>query len=410
MRRTVFSLVTTTLVGSLALSACGGSDGPTLQGTTPLAQMTSAVDGTDGATITGRFTPTTGEAAAIEGSWIGHTSVGTSGALRTGMAAAGRTLPFEARWLDSTLYVHRTTSAGDTQLGATLPFVVRPAGGAEWGRTPLGGLTLPLLDPYVVPALLERLTKTNVVLDKTASGTYKSKAPTLLGLDIAGAIVEITVDGSMRPTRVSVHATKASFEYTVSWKQPAAVEAPPEAQTGPLVPVVEPARPVGEFTPAASGTDGGAWSLERADGTKGTTCWRVTATPTIALNGTDAAGVRCIAAIAADADPADTVVFVAENARQASRDFAAVVFPKGAHDLVVGYVGGRTAPAAVPTPITTPFVMTAPLLRGPAYLAVTLSSGEFVECGRGAIGIASDLSDSNLTGSIDGTPWTCAVN
>lgn len=165
--------------------------------------------------------------------------------------------------------------------------------------------------------------------------------------------------------------------------------------------------PTGAYRTVRSGTtevDGRrvTWSLRRAPGSGGTTCWRFEAKPAAKSAGANAPkGARCSFAPAADADPVDRPWFVQSNARSAPYGFVAFVAPKGTTKVRVGTEGGRFRTVTG----SSPFVFVNG--RDPLWVDLTLPGGPRLACPAGVLIDRYDLRDPILTKPSIGAAWFC---
>ena len=165
--------------------------------------------------------------------------------------------------------------------------------------------------------------------------------------------------------------------------------------------------PTGAYRTVRSGTtevDGRriSWSLRRAPGSGGTTCWRFEAKPAAKSAGSNApGGARCSIAPAADADPVDRPWFVQSNARSAPYGFLAFVVPKGTTKVRVGTEGGRFRTVSG----SSPFVVVNG--RDPLWVDLTLPDRTRLSCAAGVLIDRSDLRDPILTRPSVGAAWFC---
>lgn len=162
----------------------------------------------------------------------------------------------------------------------------------------------------------------------------------------------------------------------------------------------------GPYTQVGSGTANGiSFTIERAPATNGVACWRVQSTPAFVASATDREdGARCVATPTAS-DPTDQVLFPIDSGAGSPYELLGALLPEGA-TATLTMTDGSTRPftrgdagvaiyAGGPEP-------------GPAFLAVSLPTGEKLACGPGPISALTDVEGSSAP-DLAPQPWSCLV-
>src|SRR5689334_16710308 len=404
--------LTLTVVLAIAVSACDSGSGSTATGAgngSPLAKAATATAAASG-TARGTFDLTQGR-GTYSVRWKGDFAKGAG--LTTGHLPGVPAPPLEVRWLGGDIYVHRTASTD------------------VWGNSPIGQLAAVRPDTAVwstVPAdqagarVFAPLSPADLLTALSTSGTQKvSDGPTLGGVrtrkvevtDHIGVLfnwvgakqAEVLLDGKDRLRRATVTYGKEQLELTVAYpSRPVSVSPPSKADLAVKTP--PPPEPAGPFLTVRTGNDAGAaWTLQRAPGRDGGSCWRFTSTPAMPVvkpnYNTD---TRCVPPVAAGADVTDQTDFVLWTDGSTVPQAAVVAaVPPSITQATLGFVGGRIQPATVSNGLLT---WVGPSSEPLAYVGFQDGATK-IDCGIGAVSSPADLVNDAAVGNPFGSAWLC---
>jgi hypothetical protein len=215
---------------------------------------------------------------------------------------------------------------------------------------------------------------------------------------------ELWVDGDDRLVRVRMEGRRSFADVeVVEWGvEVDAVDAPsPDEVGGPAGP---PAMPDGDWGEVAAGDDAGVrWTLERAPGTRGTTCWRLVADPAVPTRSTGEEGEWCQRPATDDDLPEDRVQFVVD-AVDPQIDVLFAVVPAGSQ-VTITDVSGTGQPVAVGDDgLVTWFADTD---EHAVLVEVVLPGGDEVVCGPDIISELEDLEFVEPGRDLLTEPWFC---
>ena len=400
-----------TLLALALLGACSGSGGGSL-GKDPLATVVAAMQKAGSGRINGSIDGPKGtKPGTVSGEWSGDMT--GSASVRAGFVSrTGTKVPTELRWTAKTLYIKRATVT--LPANDTLVIFTRVAKFKPWRKFGLGpGITEALGSAFSPLALLKELQQVKAAPTAHGGETVGNVSTTRLSVRLTsvlgiwtGSTVDVWVDEHHLVRRVRIETPAGGVQYDVTdYGARVDVTAPaPNTITDESELVkIQAAEP---FKTVASGTSAGvSWSLQRAAGTQGTTCWRWQASRPLAQQLQAPEAGRCFRPVDPDATPDDQTQFLVYGNGKGSYDALAVVLPRSAKKLVLGFVGGKTQP--VPVPVGTPLVWVGPPSPFKAYLGITLANGSLVDCGAGAVTTVDDLTNPTLTGPAETAAWAC---
>jgi hypothetical protein len=218
------------------------------------------------------------------------------------------------------------------------------------------------------------------------------------------ASVSLWADSAGRVLRVHISSPSGGADYDVTgYKSQPAIQ-PPDRGKVVTPTTLPPPTASGAYAPAVSGnTNGVNWTLLRAPGTRGTDCWKWSATPPVKVLDTKADGSRCYLAPQPDDSAADATVFAVRSAPRGSYSALAVQLPKPAAKATLGLAGGKLEELK---PSGQYLVRVGPSSPLPAFLTVTFSDGSKIECGAGNILSADDLT-TTTDQQVSAGDWAC---
>jgi hypothetical protein len=406
------------LLAASVIVACSGDDdggGGGGLGDDPLATVTQSMAEAGSGRIEGTVDAPEGvEPGTVEGEWEGSLEEGSM-EVRAEFPRRGESLPVTLRVVDGTFYFERAPVA--LPRNDSLFVFSRDESFKPWRAASLGAVLDGVPSAFSPLALLEWIERNNVELE--AKGTEQigdvdatrltTTREILVGV-WTGSTVDLWVDGEQRVVRVRVAGDGGGTQYDVTdFGAEVEIEAPAEDEvsTETEQPVVEPSGP---FEEVASGTtEGVTWTLLRAPGTEGTSCWRWQATPPlpqVGLPNPDA--FRCVKAPDMPeevSDVSDEILFPVIGNGQGSYDALVALVPEDTAAATMGFVGGTTQDV----PVSKPFVWIGPPQPLKGYLGLTLDDGTRVDCGAGAITTPDDLTNDAFTGFATTAAWACLL-
>lgn len=319
----------------------------------------------------------------------------------------------DVRWSAGTMYLLRTASAKDfvgTPLGQLVG--VKP-GQAKWTTgKPFGIPARPIavFSPADLVAALSASQNVTTTEGPKIDGVATKKL-TVKGIGglllnwVTSKDAEVFVDDDALVRRVIVTSGNDRLQLDVRYSDAVpAVVIPPKAELESKA--LAPIAPAGPYRTVREGTTAGvAWKVQKAVGSRDSTCWRWSSTPQLAVvkpnYGTDA---RCHLPVAADAEPVDAIEFVMWTDGSKATTAAVVArVPSGITKAKLGFVGGRTEPATFAEGV---FVWLGDSSESLGLVEFETASGP-ITCGVGAVSDFGDLSNDSLVGNPFGSAWLC---
>lgn len=405
-RRATRALLVLALV--VGISACtDGDDGRDDATGDPLTQIRDATFDGGTARYTGEVRFADGSSGPVRGESQAEPPAGD---VRFPLATDGGVQEVQVVWVDGSVYVRRAITPDPDQVSA----VLRRADDLPWTASRYQPLATTVFAPYDPFRLLELLVR--VGAPTTADGTE-----TVDGEGLARYEVDLRPFGTVAPggaqtaelladddhrLRVVRLAGDQQVEYAIeSYGDEVAPSAPPagEIGTSASLPAVD---PTGPFEPVAQGVDEGvSWTLLRAPGEDGGSCWRLdTDAPLDPVAATHPDGVTCIAEIGPDDDDVEVVV---DAGAGAAVEVVVVVAAPGS--TIAGLQledGSRREVVADPSGFA---VYVGPRQPIAAVLEVVTPSGLLVTCGPGPVTELDDITfmAPDDAARLDRTPWLC---
>lgn len=406
-RRAAFLLTAFLVLAAVACTDDGGTDAA--DDRPALEQITAATVAEGSVAYSGETRFADGATGAIDGvSQVeppaGEVSfpVGTS----TGVQ------PVTVRWVGGDVFVQRAVTPDP----AAVSFFLRADTDRPWNKTrdqQVIGASFDAYDPF---RLLDRLTDMQVVaedqgaeeVDGAELDRYVVASLDPMSSPGGARTIELLTDADQRLQVVRLIA-EHTIEYAMSeYGVTVAPVPPPDDQIGAsrARPAVE---PTGPFEMVASGSSPAvtSWSLLRAPGTDGGTCWRFEASTPVDPVAAQPDGTTCITAPDPEASPDDQVEVVVDAGSAASFDAVVAVTPPDSTGAQMRLADGTRVPLAVdPNGFV---VYVGPKTPLAVVFDVTVPGGSVVTCGPGSI---SELEDLNVLtpddlARLDRAPWLC---
>ncbi len=326
-------------------------------------------------------TTVNGRSAPLRGRFSG-TQLATDGrGTLTGVAPLQPEAPLDVAWRDGQLASLRTEGISLSVWPS--PLVVQSVSAPIPPVGPMG-IFVSSVEPVFPPALLARIQNRPADRDETITvdGQEARRATFSYSDPGFGRInrVTLTILDGPRLARVKVQSeipdVKSTLDYgvTLSNDGPLDVQLPDGATTGPAPALA----PEGAFVERRSGSAPGAeWRVLRAPGRKGIECWRVEATPPIAVASPNFEDARCLAKLSTKDDLAEQVEFVVTSDGSGSPAMIVARVPDGASKARLGFAGGKLSSVPIKKGLV---VWAGDNTTNPIYLQLRLG-GELVECG-----------------------------
>ncbi|WP_334143225.1 hypothetical protein [Rhabdothermincola sp.] len=422
-RRIVLVVVAIVLLGGVV--ACSGGSKPVLQELPGVQAMAKVREATVAAgTLRYEGTVTQGERSGELSGAAGASP--PRGELTVPVFTPEAVLPASVRWNGDDVYIERV-AVGDEDAKRAVPLFSRLGSDPPWARFGRSGLVGTLLASYDPFLLLDRLSAANVSLEPTAgdevgdtSGTRYEAVGAVSDGSAGGARTELWVDDQARLRRVRVEGSGRVIDYRVlSYGDDVTVEPIPAEELADVT--ADPSqlatsKPDGDYQAVRSGTTAGVrWTLQRAPGTNGGSCWRLEADPPLTPVGEHFApfpgGARCVLPPSPDEDLDQQIAVVVDaDAAQTPYDALVVVVPPEVRSVEMAYPDGKLVPLEIDRATGT-VVWISPPERPGVVLVVTDGDGRSVHCGPGYVSEIDDVTKlgpdeiANLRSLI----WSCVA-
>jgi hypothetical protein len=422
-RRIVLVVLAIVLLGGVV--ACSGGSKPVLQDLPGVQAMAKVREATVAAgTLRYEGTVTQGERSGELSGAAGASP--PRGELTVPVFTPEAVLPASVRWNGDDVYIERV-AVGDEGARREVPLFSRLGSDPPWarfGRSTLAGPLLASYDPFL---LLDRLSAANVSLEATdgeeagdASGTRYQAVGTGFDGSAGGGRTELWVDDQARLRRVRVEGSGRVIDYRVlSYGDDVTVEPIPAEELADVT--ADPtqlasSKPDGDFEAVRSGTTAGVrWTLLRAPGTGGGSCWRLEADPPLTPVSEHFSpfpdGARCVLPPSPDEDLDQRIAVVVDaDAAQTPYDALVVVVPPEVRSVEMAYPDGKLVPLEIDRATGT-VVWISPPERPGVVLMVTDGDGRSVNCGPGYVSEIDDVTKlgpdeiANLRSLI----WSCVA-
>jgi hypothetical protein len=413
-------LTAAALAATLALGACSGGDGGgagkvalTKSGNLDAA-ATARLLREGGAIRTGGEASRAGASAPVRA----RISYRPARAVyRFPILAEGKAYRIQVRRIGEEAWLQRApASAG----AAGAPAVaVTPRGQRRWVALPAEPLEASgILTAYNPALTLDGLARARVPLRRTGrervrgrdSVRFLARASERTGLLPGGAerfeVWISTVDG--RPTRLRYRLPDGLISYDVASAPEPQVAAPAPDRIQPPAPGARP-EPAGAFTEVVAGSAAGVtYRVSVAEGTQGTTCWKVESTPPFRSSATmPASGAVCVVPPQRDGELDERVVFPIDAGPEAGFEMLGVLVPPGAELELHFTDGSRRILPLTDSARGFALYVGAPD-PAPGFLTVRLAA-ETAGCAPGDITEASELAGLDASGveALRRYPWAC---
>ena len=322
-------------------------------------------------------------------------------------------------------YVERLKLAASTPAGANAGGVFYREGEPEWLRLatddPIVKDGLLLYDPVRILAALAGANATlgaseEVEVGGAAAQRYPVEidpSVVLSAVGLTAARVEIWADGDGRMVRLRVEARESTVDYTVGgFGGDAGIDLPGEGESVTTVPTTAGPgsgglRPAGPYAPIRTGTtDGVAWGIERAQGTAGSTCWRLNS-GAASVEASDA-NRRCIFPISPDDGPVDAVRFAVRPIGARPLEAVVVLFKGRLGSARFGFRDGTWQDAGYDAGLHA-LVWVGASGSAPLFLEITLAGGARVACAPGVITSMQEVAALDESGAAEAAlqAWAC---
>jgi hypothetical protein len=410
------------VAAALAFSACSSSSGsnagsnPSATEDHTLPLLTKAAEATGAGQGVARGRMELGRPGALTGTtysvrWQGTFADGRGTATGHLPGASGAAL--EARWTGGSIYLHRTATEADLgnsplgQLAAVLP------GTALWTTVPAASTAARVVTPLSPADLLTALAVNGKETETDGPTVAGSPTRKLVVVGSVGLVfnwagpkrAEVLLDQQGRARRITVTYQGQTIRLDVAYTKSTPTVTPPSAADLALK-TPAPITPIGPYRTVRTGTDQGvAWTLQQAPGRNGSTCWRWSSTPPLAVvQPSYLTDTRCVAAPSPNDDLADQINFVLwTDGTKANTAAVVAVVPPSLTQATLGFVGGTTAPAAIDNGL---LVWVGPSSASLGYVGFD-HNGTQINCGIGAVSSPGDLSNDSLVGDGFHAPWSC---
>jgi hypothetical protein len=311
----------------------------------------------------------------------------------------------ELRWIGPVLYIGRTAhSHADAKLAGFQRLLFRAQPDAEfapWSMQYLGVIPSAFsparLAAYMAAPAAKVASRPGPRIGGASTTEYYTSQPLFDVGPWPQASVSLFADPEGRVLRAHITSPTGGADYDVQgYTSQPAVEPPGKGQVVTATTQPPPAATGSYATVASGNTNGVAWTLMRAPGTRGTDCWKWQATPPVKVLDAGPDGGRCYLTPQPGDTADDATVFAVRSAPGGRYSALAVQFPKDAATATLGLAGGQLEQLK---PSGRYLVRVGPSSPLPAYLAVTFADGSKIECGAGNVLSVEDLratSDSDV--------------